>query len=165
MADATPAWFLKEKCMKVAESVYEKILPLFANTGIRLIEVEYIKKNDGMHLIVYIDRDEGLTLDDCVFVNDLIDEALDELNPTDDKPYALDISSYGLDRPLKYDWQFDKYMNKMVTVKLYRKIGDLKEFDAVLVNYTDKDYTFDINNRLQTISATDVAYITPYIEF
>ncbi len=151
--------------MKVAESVYQKILPLFANTGIRLIEVEYVKKSDGMHLIVYIDRDEGLTLDDCVFVNGFIDQALEELNPTEDKPYALDISSYGLDKPLKYDWQFEKYRGEMVSVKLYHKVGDLKEFDAVLVNYTDKDYTFDINNNLQTISTTDVAYITPYIDF
>ena len=104
-------------------------------------------------------------VDDCVFVNHLIDETLEELNPTEDKPYALDISSYGLDKPLKFDWQFKRYLNKMVSVKLYRKVGELKEFDAILKNYTDKDYTFDINNELYTLDKQDVAYITPYIEF
>lgn len=151
--------------MKVAESVLENIKPLFANTDIRLVDVEYVKKSDGMHLIVYIDKVDGVTLDDCVFVNSLIDATLEELDPTDNKPYALDISSYGLDKPLKFDWQFEKYRDKMVSVKLYRKVDDLKEFDAVLKNYTDKDYTFDIDNELRTISATDIAYITPYIEF
>ena len=151
--------------MKVAEAVKEAIEPLFATTDIRLVDVEYVKKGDGMHLIVYIDREDGLTIDDCVFVNHLIDDTLEELNPTEDKPYALDISSYGLDKPLKYDWQFTKYLNKMVSVKLYRKVDELKEFDAILKNYTDKDYTFEINNELRTISRQDVAYITPYIEF
>ena len=151
--------------MKVAESVKEAIEPLFTTTDIRLVDVEYVKKSDGMHLIVYIDKEDGLTIDDCVFVNHLIDETLEELNPTEDKPYALDISSYGLDKPLKFDWQFKKYLNKMVSVKLYHKVGELKEFDTILKNYTDKDYTFNINNELYTISSQDVAYITPYIEF
>ena len=64
--------------MKVADSVYEAIKPLFTNE-IKLVEVEYIKKNDGMHLCIYIDKEDGVTVDDCVYVNGLIDEKLEEL--------------------------------------------------------------------------------------
>ena len=150
--------------MKVADLVYEKIKPLF-NGAIQLVEVEYVKKNDGMHLIIYIDKDNGITVDDCVDVSRMIDEPLEELNPTNDAGYYLDISSYGLDKPLKYDWQFKKYYDKKVDVKLYRKINDLKEFTAVLKSKDETSVVLFINDENVTIYLSDIAYITPYIEF
>ena len=150
--------------MKVAESVYEAIKPLFTNE-VKLVEVEYIKKNDGMHLCIYIDKEDGVTVDDCVYVNGLIDEKLEELDPTNNAPYYLDISSYGLDKPLKYDWQFKKYIGKKVEVKLYRKIEDRKEFVAILKAKNEEEVVVEVDNENITYKLTDVAYIIPYIEF
>ena len=150
--------------MKVADLVYENIKPLF-QVGVKLVEVVYVKRNDGMHLIVYIDKEGGVTIDDCVKVNDLINQTIDDLNPTNDAPYTLDVSSYGLDRPLKYDWQFKKYENQKVNVKLYRKIDNRKEFVATLLGKDEKGFIFNLNDENFTINATDIAYITPYIEF
>ena len=150
--------------MKVSELVYEKISPLF-NGEIKLVDVEYVKKNDGMHLIIYIDKENGVTVDDCVEVSRIIDEPLEELNPTNDASYYLDISSYGLDKPLKFDWQFKKYFDKKVEVKLYRKIDDLKEFVAVLKAKNEKEVVLEINEENKTINLSDVAYILPYVEF
>lgn len=150
--------------MKVADLVYENIKPLFQD-GVKLVEVEYVKRNDGMHLIVYIDKEGGVTIDDCVKVNDLINQTIDDLNPTNDAPYTLDVSSYGLDRLLKYDWQFKKYENQKVNVKLYRKIDNRKEFVATLLGKDEKGFIFNLNDENFTINATDIAYITPYIEF
>ena len=150
--------------MKVAELVYEKIKPLF-NQDIQLVEVEYVKKNDGMHLIVYIEKENGVSLDDCVAASKLIDEPLEELNPTNDEPYFLDISSYGLDKPLKYDWQFKKYQDQKVNVKLYHKINDLKEFVAVLKQKTEDSVVFNYNEENIKINVKDIAIITPYLEF
>ena len=150
--------------MKIADLVYDTIKPLFKN-DIKLLEVEYVKKSDGMHLVVYIDKDTGVSIDDCVFVNDLISDTIDELNPTNDEKYVLDVSSYGLDRPLKYDWQFKKYQNQKVNVKLYKKLGGRKEFVATLLGKDDKQYYFNLNDENITINIVDVANITPYIEF
>ena len=150
--------------MKVAESVYEAIKPLFTNE-VKLVEVEYIKKNDGMHLCIYIDKEDGVTVDDCVYVNGLIDEKLEELDPTNNAPYYLDISSYGLDKPLKYDWQFKKYIGKKVEVKLYRKIEDRKEFVAILKAKNEEEVVVEVDNENITYKLADVAYIIPYIEF
>ena len=150
--------------MKVAELVYEKIKPLFTEE-IQLVEVEYSKKNDGMHLVVYIEKEDGVTVEDCVAVSRLIDEPLEELNPTNDEPYYLDISSYGLDKPLKYDWQFKKYENKKVNVKLYRKIDDRKEFVAILKQKNDESVVLNVDDQNISLNLKDVAYITPYIEF
>ena len=150
--------------MKVAEAVFEGIKPLF-NAEIQLIDVEYVKKNDGMHLIIYIDKENGVTIDDCVAVSRLIDEKLEELDPTNNEPYYLDISSYGLDKPLKFDWQFKKYYGKLVEVKLYRKVEDRKEFVATLVSKNEDSFVFSSNNENFTINNSDVAYVIPYIEF
>lgn len=150
--------------MKVANLVYDTIKPLFKN-DIKLLEVEYVKKNDGMHLVVYIDKENGVTIDDCVYVNDLISDTLDELNPTNDEKYVLDVSSYGLDRPLKYDWQFKKYQNQNVNVKLYKKLDGKKEFVATLLDKDDNNYYFNLDDENITIGVADVAYVTPYIEF
>ena len=150
--------------MKVADLVNEKIKPLFTG-DIQLVEVEYVKKQDGMHLIIYIEKEGGITVEDCVEVSHMIDEPLEELNPTNDEPYYLDISSYGLDKPLKYDWQFKKYEDKQVNVKLYHKIGELKEFVAVLKQKTEDSVVLNVNEENIKINLKDIAYITPYIEF
>ena len=150
--------------MKVADLVYEKIKPLF-NNDIELVEVEYTKKNDGMHLTIYIEKEDGISVDDCVAVSRLIDEPLEGLNPTNDEPYYLDISSYGLDKPLKYDWQFKKYQDKKVNVKLYAKLDGRKEFVATLKQKTEDSVVLSVDDENIKINLKDIAYITPYIEF
>lgn len=150
--------------MKIADLVYENIKPLF-NQDIELVEVEYVKKNDGMHLIVYIEKENGVSVDDCVAVSRIIDQPLEDLNPTNDEPYYLDISSYGLDKPLKYDWQFKKYQDKKVNVKLYAKLDGRKEFVAVLKQKTEDSVVLALDEENIKINLKDVAYITPYIEF
>ena len=150
--------------MKVADLVASHIKPLF-DKDIQLVEVEYTKKNDGMHLIIYIDKIGGVTIDDCVEVNHLVDQPLEDLNPTGDEPYFLDISSYGLDKPLKYDFQFKKYQNKKVNVKLYRKIDGRKEFVATFISKDEKKFYFSVDNQNISLHSDDIAYITPYIEF
>lgn len=150
--------------MKTADLVYEAISPLFEGLDIHLVEVEYVKKVDGMHLIVYIDKETGITLDDCTNISRMIDPVIEELNPTKDASYCLDVSSYGIDKPLKTDWQFDKYLDQKVTVKLYKKLDDLKEFDAILKQYKDI-FKFDIDGKVVEIEKDLVAHIVPYIEF
>ena len=149
--------------MKTADLVFETIKPLF-DGEVRLVEVEYVKKYDNMHLIVYIDKVGGITLEDCESVSRMIDPVIEDLNPTKDATYCLDVSSYGIDKPLKFDWQFDNYMDKQVEVNLYKKVGDLKEFDAILKGYGDT-FKFEIKNEIVEISKELVAYVLPYIEF
>lgn len=150
--------------MKVSDIVKEKIAPMFTG-DVRLVDVEYEKRNDGMHLVVYIDKPNGVMIDDCVEVSRMIDPVLDELNPTNDEKYSLDVSSYGLDKPLKFDWQFKNYTGKKVETKLYRKIDGVKEFVATLIARDEKNTQFELEDKAITISNTDIAYITPYIEF
>lgn len=150
--------------MKVAELVYNNISPLFKQ-DVKLVDVEYVKKADGMHLVVYIGKTGGVTIEDCVNTNALIDPVLDELNPTNDEHYVLDVSSYGLDKPLKFDWQFKEYQNKLVDVKLYHNVDGRKEFVATLIGRSEKSTQFSSNNTNFEVNNSDIAYVLPHIEF
>lgn len=150
--------------MRVADAVYDAIKPLFVE-DIKLVEVEYAKKNNVMHLTIYIDKENGVTIEDCENVSHMVDNVLEELNPTGDEQYYLDVSSYGLDKPLKYDWQFKKYYGKKVNVKLYRKVENRKEFVAELISKNDDTVTLCDDKENFSIKLSEVAFITPYIEF
>ena len=148
----------------ISDLVLENIKPLFPK-DITLVDVEYVKRADGMHLCIYIDKAEGVTVEDCVAVSRLVDQPLEDLNPTNDEPYFLDISSYGLDKPLKFDWQFKKYTDKKVNIKLYAKQNGKKDFVAILKAKTEDSVIVSLDNENVTFNLADIAYITPYIEF
>ena len=150
--------------MKVAESVENAIKPIFENLDVNLVEVEYVKKHDGMHLVIYLDKESGVTLQDCQEVTKLIDPVIEDLNPTNDASYYLDVSSNGLDRPLKFDWQLDRYMGKKLSVKLYAKAEGLKDFDAILKGYDSENITFEHNKEIVALKRTQIATLLPYIE-
>lgn len=151
--------------MKIAENVKQNIQPLFKNIDVSLVDVEYVKQFDGMHLIVYIDKLDGVTIEDCKNVAHLLDPVLEDLNPTNDERYFFDVSSYGLDKPLKYDFLLDKYINKMVSIKLYMKVDGLKDFDATLLGYDENSITLLYNDREIYLEKKQIATILPYIEF
>ena len=151
--------------MRVAQIVEEAIRPLFEDLEVNLVEVEYVKKVDGMHLVVLLDKDGGVTLEDCQIVARLVDPVLEELNPTNDASYYFDVSSYGLDRPLKFDWQFDKYLDKKVDVKLYMKVDGLKDFTALLKSYNENSITFDVDGKIVELERKQIATLLPHIEF
>ena len=128
----------------ISDLVLENIKPLFKG-DITLVDVEYTKKADGMHLTIYIDKADGVTVDDCVEVSRLVDQPLEDLNPTNDEPYFLDISSYGLDKPLKFDWQFKKYIDNGDDFyeDHYAETLDLledKQFDDEIKDYYSEMY-------------------------
>ena len=80
---------------KISELCTEKLKPEIEKLGYKLVEVEYAKKFDGMNLTLFIDCEKGIGLDDCEKVHKFADKMLDELDPTSDTPYTLNVSSLG----------------------------------------------------------------------
>lgn len=128
---------------KTVEIVEEKICPIIEALGYEVVEVEFAKKVGGMNLTFYIDSPNGITLDDCEKVHKAIDEPLDELNPTADGAYILNVSSCGLDRPLKTDKDLKRNLGKEVDIKLYKAINKKKEFTGKLVNFNEGTLTLE----------------------
>jgi ribosome maturation factor RimP len=122
---------------KIKQMVMELAKPIAEKLGLEVVEVEYAKKHNGMNLTIFIHKEGGVTLADCERLHKLLDAPLDELNPTDDKPYILNVSSLGLDRPLKTKADFDRNIGKELHIKLYRAIEGKKEIKGTLIGFDD----------------------------
>lgn len=152
---------------KVVERCNTHIVPIIEKLGYDVLEVEYAKKVDGMNLTFYIDKmPNGITLEDCEKVNNAITDVLDEINVTDDAHYILNVSSAGLDRPIKNQKDFIRNKGKKVEIKLYKPIDNKKSFVGNLENFDDKYYTIITENGEKLVFEKEkVAICSPVIEF
>ena len=154
---------------KVKAICEEKIVPIIEELGYEVVEVEYVKKSDGMNLTFYIDSDNGIQIEDCEKVSKTIDGPLEEVNPTDDQPYILSVSSPGLDRPIKTDKDFKRNLNKQIEVTLFAKVDGRKKFEGELISYNDTSFVIKeiVKNNEKEISfdRNQVAHIVPVIKF
>ena len=150
---------------KVKTICEEKVNPIIENLGYEVVEVEYAKKADGMNLTFYIDKDDGVNIDDCELVSKAIDSVLEQLNPTDDAPYILSVSSPGIDRPIKSDRDFSRNIGNEIEVKLFAKIDGNKNFVGVLKDFDEKTFTIDFNGKEMVFDKEQVAHIVPVIKF
>ena len=152
---------------KVVDKCNAHIVPIIEKLGYDVLEVEYAKKVDGMNLTFYIDKvPNGITLDDCEKVNNAISDVLDEINVSDDAPYILNVSSAGLDRPIKNQKDFIRNKGKQVEIKLYTPINKQKSFVGSLEGFDDKSYTIkQSNGDLVSFEKEKVAICIPVIEF
>ena len=112
---------------KVKTICEEKVVPFIENMGYEVVEVEYVKKSDGMNLTFFIDKEDGIKIEDCEMVSKSIDGLLEELNPTDNSPYILSVSSPGLDRPLKTDRDLKRNVDKEIEIKKKTKTNGKKK--------------------------------------
>ncbi len=150
---------------KVKELCEKTFRPVVEEMGYELVEVSYEKENGGMSLIFTIDKDGGVNIDDCEIVNKKLDPMLDELNPTDDKPYTLVVSSPGLDRPLKTDRDLKRNLDKEVEITLFAKQEGKKLFVGVLKAYDDKTITLQMPKETLTFERNKIGSIKLVIKF
>lgn len=122
---------------KIIESAVEKIvLPLLDGTDMELVDVEYVKEHDWF-LRVFIDRPDGIGIDDCQALSEKIEKVLDEQDLIPNA-YILEVSSPGLDRVLKKERDFVREAGKMVDVSFYEPVNGEKSITAKLAGRDDK---------------------------
>ena len=110
----------------------------------------------------YIDKNGGITLEDCEIVHKAIDGPLDELNPTCDEKYILNVSSCGLDRPLKTEKDFKRNLGKEVDIKLYKAVNKQKEFTGKLESFDENTVTI---SGFEPFERKAIANIVLHLEF
>ncbi len=113
------------------------ISPILEKNGFELVDVEYVREGGNWYLRVYMDKPGGITIDDCELVSRAMNEILDEKDYIDDV-YTFEVSSPGLDRPLKKDKDFQRYTGSEIELRLYKAVDGEKEFRGILKAF-DKD--------------------------
>lgn len=130
------------------------------STGITLWNVELEKEGSGLNLLVTIDKDDGITINDCAEITRLIDPMLDEADPIPTS-YCLEVSSVGTERVLRRKEHYDYALRTSLpcNVKLFAPINGVKELCGVLTAYNDDGFTFNINGEEQSFAKKSIAKI------
>ena len=161
---------------KILDIINQSVVPVIEKLGYEVVEAEYVKKLDKeMHLVIYIYNDAGVSLDDCEKVNNAIEGLLDELDPTEGKPYTLDISSPGLDRVFKTARDFERNAGKEIEVSLYapanlfpedKKSKGSKYYEGVLTGLIDNNVVFKgFDGKDYSVPFKSVAAVRQLIKF
>lgn len=143
----------------------ELVMPFITENQFELVDVEYVKEAGNWYLRVYIDKEGGITVDDCEIISRALGEKLDEADYIEDS-YILEVSSPGLGRPLKKEKDFKRSIGREVEIKLYKSVNRQKDFEGVLKSYTEESVTIEIDEKEEmTFQRSDIALIRLAFDF
>lgn len=141
------------------ESKTETLLaPIVERFGVEIYDVEYVKEGSDWYLRAYIDKPEGVNINDCENVSRALSDELDKEDFIEDA-YILEVSSPGLGRTLKKDKHLDKSLGEEVEIKTYKPIDKQKEFSGILKSYDADTITVTIENEEKTFARKEIALI------
>ena len=151
--------------MKTTEVVEHLVKDIVSEAGFLLCDVEFQKEAGNWVLTLFIDKEGGVTIDDCEAVSRLVDPVLDEADPID-QAYYLSVSSLGIDRPLKKAADYVRNAGKELEVRLYAPLNGKKQLTGILEHFTEDDFTLLTEDGKQvTILKKDAALVRPHIRF
>lgn len=146
------------------EAVVEKLVTdIIAASDLELVDVEYVKERDW-YLRVFLDKESGIEIDDCQWVSEQLEGKLDETDLIKDH-YYLEVSSPGLDRPLKKERDFIRHAGDKVEIKTYESIDGKKLFTGKLIGLAAGNIEIEADGQSLSIPQTKVALIRLHIEF
>jgi len=149
---------------KVTDTVAALATPVVEAAGCSLWDVEYVKEAGQWFLRLYIDKEGGISIEDCEAVSRPMSDLLDEADPIEGS-YVFEVSSAGADRVLKTPEHFEQFMGTEVEVKLYRPREGRKEFVGLLKSYADGDVSIDINGENAEFTKKEIALVRLYPRF
>lgn len=152
----------REEYESMAEAL---VLPIVEANGFELVDVEYVKEGSNWYLRAYIDKEGGITVDDCETVSRAFGDLLDEKDFIEDS-YILEVSSPGLGRPLKKEKDFARSMGKELEIRTYRAVDRQKEFYGTLTAYDESSVTITAEDGSeQTFDRANIALIRLAFDF
>ena len=149
---------------KVTDTVAQLALPYVQAAGCTLWDVEYIKEAGEWYLRIYIDKEGGVSIEDCEAVSRPLSDKLDEADPIQGS-YTFEVSSAGCDRVLRTAEHFAACMGQEAEIKLYRPRNGRKEFVGILQAYDDGNITIIQGEAPITFEKKEVALARLYPRF
>lgn len=131
--------------------------PIVAERNLELVDLEFVKEGANWYLRVYIDKEGGVDIEDCEGVSRALEAKLDAEDPIE-QAYILEVSSPGIDRPLKKEADFEKYRGEMIDIKLYKAMDGQKQFQGKLLGLENGVISIeDEKNKVVAFDRKDVA--------
>jgi len=142
----------------------ELLAPIVQANGVEIYDVEYVKEGADWYLRAYIDKPEGVDINDCENVSRALSDALDREDFIPDA-YILEVSSPGLGRTLKKDKHLAKSIGEEVEIKLYKPVDKCKDFSGILESFDDKQLTISEGEEIRTFERSEIALIRLALDF
>lgn len=148
------------------ESRTEKfLLPVLDEHQFELVDVEYVKEAGNWYLRAYIDKEGGITVDDCEVISRILSDWLDKEDFIQDS-YIMEVSSPGLGRPLKKDKDFERSLGDEVEIRLFKARSKQKEFTGILKSYDKESVTIELEDGTEeTFARAELALIRLAFDF
>lgn len=149
----------------VTDLVKDLINDFVEEQGMELVDVEFVKEGQHRYLRIFIDKeDESISLDDCKVVNDFLNDKIDSLDPIKEN-YFLEISSPGVERPLKKPADYVKHTGQVVQAKLFSPIDGRKIIDGVLLGLEDNIVKIELGeDEVIAIPKDKISVIKPVVQ-
>lgn len=139
--------------------VWEIAEPIALELGLVLWDVRFVKEGANYYLRIYIDKQGGVSLDDCVKMSHALDAPLDEADFIENS-YNMQVSSPGVERELTKEFHFESFMGSPVFVKLIRPFNGQREFRGILSGYKDGDVSVILEDETQmTAEKKEIAFV------
>ena len=133
--------------------------PIADEQGVELWDVRFQKEGTDWYLRVFIDKDGGVSIDDCVDFSRALSKVLDDNDPIS-QSYMLEVASPGVERELVRDSHFEKYIGSPVMIRTIRPIDNVRDFNGILTAYQDKQITVKLQDDSEiTVSKKDTSYV------
>lgn len=142
----------------IEKQVYDLVMPYANEHNLEIYDVIYEKQGKDMYLSIYIDSEKGISIEDCENLTNYINPILDEKLDIKDA-YFLEVSSSGLEKVIRNDNHFEKFLNTNIRVSLFKPIDKQKEFEGILKEYTNDTVTISIGENDKVFSRKDIAII------
>ncbi|UOQ47838.1 ribosome maturation factor RimP [Gracilibacillus caseinilyticus] len=134
--------------LNIAQQTEEFVTPILEELSLELVDIVYEKEGPNWFLRVYIDKDGGVDIEECGLVSEKLSTKLDEADPIKEA-YFLEVSSPGVERPLKKSEDFEKHVGHHVYVKLYEPVAGEKEFTGDLTHFENGYATIQYKEKNQ----------------
>lgn len=148
---------------KLTDKIAQIARPVVEDEGCSLWDVEYVREAGTWYLRIFIDREDGVSIEDCERISRRLDPILDEEDPIPDS-YVFEVGSAGADRELKRPGDFKQFMGSAVEVRLYRPVDGGKRFTGTLANYQDGAVSITQGERTLRFEKDQIAQVRLYVE-
>ncbi len=151
---------------KIEDAIWKLAEPMVAENGMELIDVEYVKEGAEWYLRLFLDKegDEGIDLDDCELISRKFSDVLEEKDPIT-QAYRLEVSSPGIERPLKRTKDFQRFQGEKVQVKTFSELEGKKQFIGILQETTEETVTLDVDGTSIAIPRKQISKANLVWEF
>ena len=147
---------------RLTDQVAALALPIVEEEGCTLWDVEYVKEAGSWYLRVFIDREGGVSIEDCERISRRLDPVLDEADPIPES-YIFKVGSAGADRELKRPGDYEQFMGSEVELKLYRPVKGSKRYVGELSGYEDGAVTIVQNGEALRFEKSQIAQVRLYV--